>query len=267
MDLELAGKSAFVSGSSSGIGSAIALGLAAEGCNVVIHGRDADRCSTVAQQCEAAGVKAAVALGDLSNDAGADAACDAALTAFPGIDILVNNCGRVLRYDNPAWDELTTEDYINSMNVNVIAGVRLARRFAPHMRTQKWGRIINISSISGLHVDGGLVDYSIAKAALNKLSADMSKSLGPQGITVNTIVPGTTLTPAMEDYLAAFGKTHGCASREETEGKSIEQNPQSVPRLGQPKDVAALAAFLASPLSGTINGALYRIDGGHARYV
>lgn len=268
MDLQLKGKRAFVSGSSSGIGLGIALELAAEGCDVVVHGRDKKRAEETARQVEAKGVKALVTLGDLASDEDAERVCDAALKGFGGIDILINNCGRTLRYDNPAWDVLTSTDYINSFHVNFLAGVRLARRFVPGMKAKKWGRIVNVSSTVGTHVWGILVDYAAPKAALNKLTADMSKNLGPDGITVNAIIPGTILTPAIEDYMNALKKAHGWGDdAEENERAYVKLNPQSVPRLGRLRDTAVLATFLASPLAGYINGAFVRIDGGMAQFM
>lgn len=268
MDLELRGKTAFVSGSSSGIGLGVALELAAEGCDVAVHGRDRARTEETARQCERLGVRSVAILGDLDNDAEADAVCDAALAAFGHIDILINNCGRTLHYDNPAWDALTSDDYVQSFQVNFLSAVRLARRFAPGMRERKWGRIVNVSSTVGTHVWGILVDYAAPKAALNKITADMSKTLGPDGITVNAIIPGTILTPAIADYMAALKAAHGWGDDPaENERKYIEMNPQSVPRLGTLRDTATLATFLASPLAGYINGAFVRIDGGMAQFM
>lgn len=268
MDLQLKGKRAFVSGSSSGIGLGIALELAAEGCDVAVHGRDKARTEATARKVEAMGVKAVVTLGDLADEQEADKVCDAALEAFGSIDILVNNCGRTLHYDNPAWDVLTSEDYVKSFQVNFLAGIRLARRFVPGMKAKKWGRIINVSSTTGTHVWGILVDYAAPKAALNKMTADMSKNLGPDGITVNAIIPGTILTPAIEDYMRALKEEHGWGDDpEENERNYVKLNPQSVPRLGKLRDTAVLTTFLASPLSGYINGAFVRIDGGMAQFM
>jgi NAD(P)-dependent dehydrogenase (short-subunit alcohol dehydrogenase family) len=268
MNLELKGKRAFVSGSSSGIGFGIALELAAEGCDVAVHGRDKKRTEETARQVEALGVQSVVTLGDLDNDREADKVCDAALEAFGSIDILVNNCGRTLHYDNPSWETLTSADYIKSMEVNFVSGVRLAKRFVPGMKEKKWGRIVNVGSTTGTHVWGILVDYGAPKAALNKFWADVSKNLGPFGITVNTIIPGTILTPAIEDYMAALKQQHGWGDDpEENERKYVELNPQSVPRLGKLRDTGVLCTFLASPLAGYINGAFVRIDGGMAQFM
>jgi NAD(P)-dependent dehydrogenase (short-subunit alcohol dehydrogenase family) len=268
MDLELKGKAAFVSGSSSGIGLGIALELAQEGCHVAIHGRDRKRSEEVARKIEALGVRAVVTLGDLDNDAEADNVCDVTLKAFGTIDILINNCGRTLHYDNPRWDTLSSDDYVKSMQVNFISGIRLAKKFVPGMKEKGWGRIVNVGSTTGTHVWGILVDYGAPKAALNKFWADVSKDLGPHGITVNTIIPGTILTPAIEDYMASLKQQHNWGDDPaENERKYVELNPQSIPRLGKLRDTGALCTFLASPLAGYINGAFVRIDGGMAQFM
>jgi 3-oxoacyl-[acyl-carrier protein] reductase len=269
MDMQLKGKRAFVSGSSSGIGLGIALELAAEGCDVVVHGRDRERTEETARKVRELGVKSCVTLGDLADEGEAMKVCDAALEAFGGIDILINNCGRTLRYDNPDWSELASAEWIKSFEVNLLSGIRLARRFVPSMKANKWGRIVNVSSTAGTHVWGILVDYGSAKAALNKLTADMSKTLGPHGITVNAIIPGTILTPAIADYMRTLKEQRGWGDdREENERRyTTEIFPQSVPRLGTLRDTGALATFLASPLAGYINGAFVRIDGGLAQFM
>jgi NAD(P)-dependent dehydrogenase (short-subunit alcohol dehydrogenase family) len=195
--------------------------------------------------------------------------CEAALKAFGGIDILINNCGRTLRYDNPDWSELKSEEWVKSFEVNFMAGIRLARRFVIGMKEKGWGRIVNVSSTTGTHVWGILVDYGAPKAALNKLTADMSKTLGPHGITVNAIIPGTIMTPAIEEYMQVLKKQHGWGEdQEENERRYTKEIfPQSVPRLGKLRDTAALTTFLASPLAGYINGAFVRIDGGLAQFM
>src|SRR5688500_10475360 len=154
MDLRLKGKRSLVTGGSSGIGAAIARELAAEGVSVVIQGRDADKAANVAREIEATGASAAVALGDLTLDAEADAVADAALVAFGGIDILVNCAGGVVRGDNPSWDDVTPDERLACYNLNVVSIFRLSRRLAPGMIERGWGRIINISSVGGSRFSG-----------------------------------------------------------------------------------------------------------------
>jgi NAD(P)-dependent dehydrogenase (short-subunit alcohol dehydrogenase family) len=267
MDLQLKGKRALVTGGSSGIGAAVALELAAEGVSVVVQGRDADKAAGVARQVEALGAAAVVALGDLTRDAEADAVADAALAAFGGIDILVNSAGGVVRSDNPEWEDVSSEEWLTSFNLNVVSVVRLAKRLAPAMAERGWGRIINISSIGGGQWSGRLHDYGSAKAALEHLTGNLSKTLAPRGVTVNAVIPGTVMTPQAERWIATLRRQHGwpddLAENERTYTR--EFSPQPVPRLGRPAEIAAAVAFLASPRSDYTTGAMLRVDGGAAK--
>jgi 3-oxoacyl-[acyl-carrier protein] reductase len=266
MDLELKGKRALVTGSSSGLGAAIALELAAEGAAVVVHGRDQARAEKTAREIEKLGVQAVVTVGDLMKDADADAVADKALAALGGIDILVNNAGAVLRMDNPPWQEITPKEWLDSFNLNVGAAIRLTRKMIPGMQERGWGRVINISSTGGSQTTGHLLDYSASKAAVDNMTVNLSKNLAPHGITVNAVVPGTTLTPAVERWLVTLRKQlnwpDDMAHNERV--YTTEFLPQPVPRLGRPRDIAVAVAFLASPLSGYTTGASLRIDGGTA---
>lgn len=267
MDLKLSGKRALVTGSSSGIGAACALELAAEGVSVVVHGRNRERAETVAQAVEAKGVRAAVALGAITDDAGADAVADAALAAFGGIDILVNSAGGVIRSDNPQWSDVSSDEWLQSFSLNVVSTVRLAKRLTPGMIERGWGRIVNISSIGGTQWSGRLHDYGSAKAALDHLTGNMSRALAGKGVTVNAVLPGTVLTPQAERWINTLAAQHGWpddfAERERSYTRDVGDQP--VQRLGRAEEVAAAVAFLASPRSDFTTGALLRLDGGHTR--
>jgi NAD(P)-dependent dehydrogenase (short-subunit alcohol dehydrogenase family) len=268
MDLKLKGKRAFISGSTAGIGKGIALELAAEGCDVVVHGRDKVRAEATAHEIESRGVRAYVSLGELTNDAGAAAATAGALKAVGTVDILVNNCGMVIHKDDPDWSTLNTKEWIDSFEVNFMAGLRLSQAFVGGMKAQRWGRIINISSMASVFAFGRLADYGAPKAAVNKFTADMSKTLGPYNITANTVIPGTILTPALQEYIDYMKKEHNWGDDPaEHERRYTEIWPQSVPRLGQPRDIGAAVAYLVSPLAGYINGVAFRVDGGMAMFV
>jgi NAD(P)-dependent dehydrogenase (short-subunit alcohol dehydrogenase family) len=267
MDLQLAGKRALVTGSSSGIGAAIARELAAEGCAVVVHGRNRERADAVARECAAKGVKVAVALGAITDDAEADTVADAALAAFGGIDILVNSAGGTVRGDNPSWTDVTSDEWLLSFSLNVVSVIRLAKRLVPGMAERGWGRIINISSVGGTQLSGRLLDYGAAKAALDHLTANMSRAVAAQGITVNAIIPGTVLTPQAARWIDTLAAQNGWpddfAERERI--YTQDWGGQPVPRLGRAEEIAAATAFLASPRSDFTTGALLRIDGGNTR--
>ena len=267
MDLQLGGKRALVTGASSGLGIAIARTLAAEGCTVVVHGRDQGRAQKTADEIVAAGGQATIAIGDLATDDGATKVADEALAAHGGIDILVHNAGGALHnHDMPTWDKLPIADYLLSLNMNFLASVRLVNRFAPGMVERGWGRIINISSTAARQALGVLHEYGPAKAALENWGINLSKNLSPHGVTVNTIEPGMYLTGASVEFLRTLGKQQGWPDdlTELERRYATETFPQPVPRLGKPEEMGAVVAFMASPLSGYTTGATWRADGGNS---
>ena len=266
MDLQLKGKRALVTGSSSGLGAAIALELAAEGAHVVVHGRDRERAEATAREAAAHGVEVVVATGDLTKDDEAAAVADAARQGLGGIDILVNNAGAVLQMKQPDWLQVTVADWLDTYNLNVGATVRLCQLLTPDMAERGWGRVINISSVSGTQMRGRLFDYGAAKAGLNSFSVNLSKVMAPKGVTVNCIVPGTIITPAIERWIDNLRVKNGWPDdRAECERRYVAEHAiQPVPRLGRPREIAAAVALLASPLSGYTTGAFVRIDGGQA---
>ncbi len=267
MDLQLKGKRALVTGSSSGIGAACARELAAEGVDIVIHGRDRERAEAVAAECAALGVRTAVALGSVTDDADCAAIAQSATTALKGIDILVNSAGGVVRDGNPDWTEMTSADWEESFSLNVTSTIRLAQHLTPGMIERGWGRIINISSVGGKQLSGNLLEYGAAKAALDHLTGNLSRRLAPHGITVNGVVPGTVMTPQAMRYIVTLQKQNGWPD-DLVECERIftqERGAQPVPRLGKAEEIAAAVAFLASPRSDFTIGALLRIDGGSTR--
>jgi NAD(P)-dependent dehydrogenase (short-subunit alcohol dehydrogenase family) len=265
MDLKLKGKRAIVTGSSSGIGEGIARMLVQEGCAVVVHGRNRERAEKVAADIKAAGV----AIGDLSTDEGAAAVHAAALTALGGnIEILVNNAGGSSTGNSskkPA--DISVEDWISNYHTNTLAAVRLCRLSVPEMVANKFGRIINVSSAVAVQPNNLGADYSGAKAALNNFTVSLAGSLNGVGVTVNTVSPGVV----MVDGLIRFGrKRYGddnLTIEEITTKMAADKIFQLPPagRLGIPEDLAIVTCMLASPLSGFITGANYRVDGGQIR--
>jgi 3-oxoacyl-[acyl-carrier protein] reductase len=262
MDLQLVGKRAVVTGSSSGIGEAIAKTLAAEGASVVVHGRREAEAKRVAAEIKAAGGKAVVALGDLSTDAGADAVAKVTNETFGGADILVNNAGA---FPHVPWLESTAEQWTELYNQNVGSMVRLITRLVPGMKERGWGRVISIASVVGTMPFGSSGNYSATKGANINLAVSLAKDLGGTGITSNAVSPGMIVTPGAEELLRDLAPQFGVpaddlAAIKEFALKNVAPNPSA--RLGQPEDIAAAVTFLASPLAGYINGANLRVDGG-----
>lgn len=265
MDLQLEGKRALVTGSSSGIGAAIAAMLAREGAAVVVHGRNRPRAERVAQSIGERGARVALALGDLTDNEQAQRVAQAAEAAFGGIDILINNAGGIAGKDQQDFLATAPEIWAATYQVNVISGVRLVRCLIPQMKQRGWGRIIQIASVAATQpLPYSLPDYHAAKAAVVNYTVGLSKYLGGTGITVNTITPGTILTPALERTFRDWARARNWGEEwSEIERRAVsEMFPNPSGRVGRVEDIAAMAAFVASPLAGYINGANLRVDGG-----
>lgn len=208
MDMQLAGKRALVTGSSSGIGAEIARCLAREGVRVVVHGRDAARAQAVREEIMAAGGEAAMTLGGLTSDLSATSVIDVASDAFGGIDILVNNAGGAVSPGNRTWFDASLEDWAESYRYNTLAAVRLIKAFVPAMRERGWGRVIQISSRNAISPHAQFGDYGAAKAAVNNMTLSLSKALAGTGVTANGIMPGLIYTPQLNGWFLATAEQH-----------------------------------------------------------
>ena len=259
MDLQLSGKRALVTGSTSGLGEEIAKVLAAEGAAVVVHGRDEARAEAVAKCIRAAGGHADLAIGELTTDEGADAV--AAAVDGP-IDVLVNNMGVY----NPAvgWTTGTTAEWADIYNVNVISSVRTIQRFVPGMRERGWGRVIQISSVTGRLPQSSQPHYAASNAARNNVAASLARELKHTGVTSNAIAAGGILTPSGVALLTGLAAEHGWGDTwADIERYAVtELGPNDVGRIGRPSEYASLVAFLAGPAADYITGATLQADGG-----
>jgi 3-oxoacyl-[acyl-carrier protein] reductase len=263
MDLQLDGKRALVTGSTSGIGAEIARMLALEGVKVVVHGRDRARAQRVLAEIEAAGGQAAVALGDVMTADGLDAVIKSTQHAFGSVDILVNNAGGSSTATASGWLETPVEEWSESYRQNALPAVRLAQAFVPAMRQRGWGRVIQISSRNALSAYAQFGPYGAAKAALNNLTLSLSKALAGTGVTSNGIMPGLIDTPLAAPWFKALAKQLGSDDPEIGRDFALRNVlRQTVARIGQPSDIAAAVCFVASPLSDFMTGTTFRIDGG-----
>lgn len=262
MDLKLAGKRALVTGSSSGIGEAIAKRLSCEGAMVVVHGRDEARARAVADAIDKDGAPARIAVGDLATDAGAEKVRIAAFAAFGGIDILVNNAGA---YSAREWFQTTPETWRQLYEEDVLSVVRMIQAFAPGMRDKRWGRIINVASGVATAPGATMADYAAAKAAVVNATVSLAKALAGSGVGACTVSPGLILTDNVEKVLRDAAAKQGWGddwNAIQARWFSEILGSSTVNRLGTVEEVADFVTFLASPLADYVVGANLRIDGG-----
>jgi NAD(P)-dependent dehydrogenase (short-subunit alcohol dehydrogenase family) len=257
MNLRLEGRLALVSGSTAGIGHAIATALAAEGARVIVNGRtQAAVDAAVARIGPAAGGEAIGFAGDLSTAA----AAEALVAAHPGIEILVNNLGI---FEPKPFEDIADAEWTRFFEVNVLSGVRLARLVLPAMRRANWGRIVFISSESAVQIPAEMIHYGMTKTAQLAVSRGLAEAVAGTGITVNSILPGPTRSRGVGDFVEALAKAGG-ESLEAYEKKFFETaRPTSlIKRFETPEEIATMVAYIASPLSSGTTGAAIRVDGG-----
>jgi len=257
MDLKLNGKLALVSGSTAGIGYAIAETLVAEGARVIVNGRSQTGVDAARAAIRKVTNKEAIGFaGDLSEAAVAEAL----VQAHPGIEILVNNLGI---FEPKPFDEIPDADWRRFFDVNVLSGARLARLVLPAMRRANWGRIIFISSESGVQIPAEMIHYGMTKSAQIAIARGIAESVAGTGVTANSVLPGPTKSRGVGDFVDALAKEQGKSGAEfEKEFFQHVRPTQLLKRFGTPQEVASLVAYVASPLSSATNGAALRVDGG-----
>ncbi|MCU0226348.1 MAG: SDR family oxidoreductase [Bryobacterales bacterium] len=263
MDLQLRGKTAFVTGSTAGIGFAIARLLAAEGATVIVNGRAEARVAEAIQR-----IRAEVPGADLrplAIDLATAAGSAAATAALPDVDILVNNLGI---FEPKPFEEITDPDWYRFFEVNVMSGVRLSRAYLPGMKARNWGRIVFISSESGVQIPSEMVHYGFTKTAQLALSRGLAELTAGTGVTVNAVLPGPTSSEGVSQFVDDLAERTG-QSRADVESRFFrEVRPTSlIQRFATVEEVANLVAYVCSPLSSATNGAALRVDGGVVRSI
>jgi NAD(P)-dependent dehydrogenase (short-subunit alcohol dehydrogenase family) len=260
MDLQLQGKRALVTGSTAGIGFAIAAALAREGAAVIINGRSQQAVDDAISQLQGS---AGGALTGFAGDLTDDEVADALVRTHPHVDILVNSLGI---FEPVPFERIKDDDWRRFFDVNVLSGVRLSRLYLPGMKQRDWGRIIFISSESGVQIPPEMIHYGMTKAAQIAVARGLAESLAGTGITVNSVLPGPTRSRGAVEFVGRIAADKG-KTFDEFEAEFIREiRPSSIiRRFASPGEVASLVAYIASPLSSATTGAALRVDGGVIR--
>ncbi len=258
MDLQLKGKKAFISGSTQGIGFAIAQQLLREGASVIINGRNKEKTEKAKKQLEKQFPEAGI-LGIAADFKNKDEVLQL-LEILPEVDILVNNLGI---FDIAKFEEIPDAEWYRYFEINVMSAVRLSRKLLPHMQQKNWGRIIFISSESGVNVPENMIHYGMTKAALSAVANGLSKLTKGTEITVNTILGGPTYSDGVSKAVEQIASNQNIEVEEMKKAILQQSNPHILlQRFINPEEIAHLAAYLASPLSVATNGASLRADSG-----
>jgi 3-oxoacyl-[acyl-carrier protein] reductase len=257
MDLQLKNRKAIVTGGSAGIGLAIVKALLAEGASVVVPGRSQAKLDQALPGNDAA-VQKVVA--DLATAEGAATL----IHAVPDADILINNLGI---YEPKAFAEISDDDWLKIFEVNVLGGVRLSRHYFPRMLAKNWGRVIFISSESGVMTPAEMVHYGVTKSSQLAVSRGMAELTKGTGVTVNAVMPGPTRSEGIVEFLQKVASPGVSAAEAEHEFFEKHRTSSLLQRLIEDHEIASLVAYLASPLSAATNGAALRAEGGLLRSI
>ncbi|MEV0716582.1 SDR family oxidoreductase [Asanoa sp. NPDC050611] len=254
MRIDLSGRTALVTGSSSGIGLAIATGLAGAGARVVLTGRTEARVAEAAESLRSTGADATGIAVDLAADAGP------VLEREPDVDILVNNLG-IFEARPPL--EITEDEWQRYFETNVLAGIRLTRHYLPGMMARGWGRVQYIASDSAVVIPAEMIHYGMTKTALLGVSRGFAKAAAGSGVTVNTVIAGPTHTGGVEDFVRQL--VPGDLPWDEAQRRFMrDHRPQSlIQRLIEPEEIAHMVVYLSSPQASATTGGALRVDGGY----
>lgn len=263
MDLRLQGKQALVTGSTAGIGFAAARLLAAEGAAVIVNGRTEARVEQAVRAILEAAPGATVH--GVAADLGTAAGCQTLTERVPDLDILVNNVGI---FEPKPFEEIPDADWLRFFEVNVLSGVRLARHYIAGMRARNWGRIVFVSSESAVQIPAEMIHYGMTKTAQIAVARGLAETTVGTGITVNSVLPGPTGSEGVGTFVEQMAAARGVDFQTMEREFFATARPSSLlQRFETPDEIAAMIAYVCSPLASGTNGAALRVDGGVARSI
>jgi len=256
MNIDLSGKTALVTGSTAGIGYAIAKGLATSGANVVINGRSQDKVNASVRKLDGAGGKVQGIAADVSTAAG----CKALVAALSEVDILINNAGI---FEPKDFFDIPDEDWTRFYEVNVMSGVRLSRAYLKGMIERNWGRIAFISSESALSIPTEMIQYGMTKTAQLAIARGLAQLARGTGVTVNSVLPGPTLSEGVDTFVKDLARQNG-QSEDEAAANFVKQHrPTSLlQRFASVDEIANMVVYVASREASATTGAALRAEGG-----
>jgi NAD(P)-dependent dehydrogenase (short-subunit alcohol dehydrogenase family) len=257
MDLQLSGKTALVTGSTAGIGFAIAHELAAEGAKVIVNGRTQKRVDEAIKR-----IKGSVGV---AADMGTAAGAARVIAQHPDVDILVNNVGI---FAAKPYDQIPDSEWLQFFETNVLSGVRLSRHYLPRMVSRGFGRVLFISSESALQIPAEMIHYGMTKTAQLAVARGLAESIAGTGVTVNSVLPGPTRSEGVGQFVESIAAQRGITAQEMEKEFFQHMRPSSLlKRFETPEEIAHLVTYLSSPLSSGTTGSALRVDGGVVRAI
>lgn len=263
MDLGLTDKAVLVTGSTAGIGLAVAIAFAREGARVCVNGRTAERVEAARAQVVAAvpGADVQGVAADVSTAAGATSLCD----ALPDVDVLINNAGW---FEPRPFAEITDGEWLRMLDTNLLSGVRLSRHHLPRMLARGWGRIVFVSSESAVQIPSEMIHYGVSKTAQVAVARGMAELTAGTRVTVNSVLPGPTMSEGVGRFVGELARARGVdAATVEREFFSTARPTSLLERFTTPAEVASMIVYTASEAASATNGAALRCDGGVVRAI
>jgi NAD(P)-dependent dehydrogenase (short-subunit alcohol dehydrogenase family) len=263
VDLGLTSKLALVTGSTAGIGFATAEALAHEGARVIVNGRTRARVEAAVAQLRKSVARADIQ--GLAADVATAAGCDSVIRTFPEVDVLVNNMGI---FEPKAFEDIDDADWLRFFEANVLSGVRLARHYVRGMRSRDWGRIVFVSSESGLQIPAEMIHYGVTKTAQLAVARGLAETLAGTNVTVNSVLPGPTASEGVGQFVAQMARSTGKDAATIEHEFFQKARPSSIlQRFATTAEVAAMIAYVCSAQASATTGAALRVDGGVVRAI